>query len=76
MSGYPDINKRKIMLRLRIETVTKVEKKATENHRFYTDEICAILEDATRDVVLTAEDYRKIAEEVKQNEISRKSKKN
>lgn len=76
MSRYRDINKRMICFGLRLETLAKVEKKSEENKRDnYTDEISAILEDATRDVVLTADDYRKIAEEVEKNELKRKLKK-
>ena len=75
MSGKRDINKRQICFGVRIETVKKVEKLSEQNNRDkYTDEINAILEDATRDVVLTAEDYTKIAEEVKRNEEKRSKK--
>ena len=75
MSGKRDINKRQICFGVRIETVKKVEKLSDLHKREkYTDEINAILEDATRDVVLTSDDYAKIAEEVKRNEAKRSKK--
>ena len=68
MSNEGDLDKRKVNIRLRIETCEKVLKKyklpedAGDSHAFVR-----ALEDATRDVALTPDDYEAITAEVREN---------
>ena len=73
MSNMRDVNKRLIGIGLRIELLKKVEKRARQNKRSTSTEIASVLDDATRDVVLTSSDYEEIAKEVRENEEKRKA---
>jgi len=73
VSNMRDVNKRLIGIGLRIELLKKVEKRARQNKRSTSTEIASVLDDATRDVVLTSSDYEEIAKEVRENEEKRKA---
>ena len=75
MANEPDINKRQCGIRLRIELLKKIERLAQRNKRSVFDELVVILEYATRNVVLTSQDYKEITHEVKRNENKRKAQK-
>ena len=72
MANMPNINNRQIGLRPSIELCRKVEKKYAKNgDKGNSLAFIRALEDATRDVLLTAKDYQEIAREAKANEIAR-----
>ena len=73
VSNMRDVNKRLVGIGLRIELLKKVEKRAKKNRRTTSGEIASMLDDATRDVVLTSSDYDDIAKEVRDNEKKRKA---
>ncbi len=69
MAGSPDLEKRRIQPRLKIVLCRKVEKKYSRpGDKDQTVAYERALEDATRDVVLEAEDFFAIAEEIRENE--------
>ena len=74
MSNMRDINKKLVAVGLKIELLKKIEKQAVKHDRTTPSEIVSILEDGTRDVVLTSSDYEQIAKEVKKNEQKRNNK--
>jgi len=71
MGNMPDINKRQVGVRLRLELLKKIEKLAKANGRATTTEIIILLEAGTFNVVLDSKDYKEIANEVKENEQKR-----
>jgi len=72
MSNMPDTNKRQVSTRIDIETCRKVEKTfARPGDKSKNLAFIRALEDATRDVVLTEEDYEIILAEVKANKQKR-----
>ena len=71
MGNRPDVNKRLVGLRIRIELLKKIRLLARENKRTEWKQLVVLLEEATRDVVLSSEDYIEIAQEVKRNEEKR-----
>jgi hypothetical protein len=74
MSDMRDVNKKLVAVGLRLELLKKIERRAGVNERTTSNEIVSILEEGTRNVVLSSYDYEQIAKEVKKNEIKRKSK--
>ena len=74
MGNMPDINKKLVGLRIRLELIKKLEIRAKRNRRTVTNELLSSLEEATRDIILTSEDYEWITREVKRNEAKRKRK--
>lgn len=74
MSDMRDVNKKLVAVGLKIELLKKIEKQAVKHERSTSGEIVSLLEDGTRNVVLTSTDYEQIAMEVKKNEQKRKSK--
>jgi len=74
MSDMRDVNKKLVAVGLRLELLKKIERRAGVNERTTSSEIVAILEEGTRNVVLSSYDYEQIAKEVKKNELKRKSK--
>lgn len=77
MSDQPDCDKRQVGLRVEIETCRKVEKKygQPEDGRVKSLAFVRALEDATRGVKLTADDYAAIAAEARRNEARTRTKK-
>jgi len=71
MGNMPDINKRQVGIRLRLELLKKIENMAKTFSRTVNNQLISILEDGTRDIPLTSQDYYEIAEEVKRNEQKR-----
>lgn len=72
MSNEGDTDKRKVNLRIHIETVRKaIRGYAHEGDNGDAPALVRALEYATQDIALTAEDYRLIAEEVERNEQAR-----
>ena len=72
MSNMPDTNKRQVSTRIDIETCRKVEKTFSRpGDKSRNLAYIRALEDATRDVVLTEEDYEIILAEVKANKQKR-----
>lgn len=68
MSDEGDIDKRKVNIRVRIETCKKVVAKfGVEGDAGEAPAFVRALEDATREVTLTPEDYEAIAAEVRRN---------
>lgn len=69
MSNTPDCDKRQVGIRLEIETCRKVEKKYRQPEDGSNKSLAFIraLEDATRGVRLTPEDYDEIAREAHDN---------
>lgn len=65
MANQPNINKRHITVRVSIDICRAVEKKYRQGtDANATPAFIRALEDAVRDVALTPEDYKLIAEEV------------
>lgn len=76
MANMGKTTKRQVAIRLDLHLCRAVEKKF--RHADDTNEVVAYiraLEDATRDVVLTAADYKIIAKQVEANELKRKNSK-
>jgi hypothetical protein len=76
MPNMGKTSKRQVAIRLDLHLCRAVEKK----YRFEDDTTDVVayvraLEDATRDVILTSEDYEMIAAQVAKNEAKRKSSK-
>lgn len=72
MANMPNVNNRQIGLRPSIELCRKVEKKyAKPKDKGASLAYIRALEDATRDVFLTAKDYQAIANEASANELAR-----
>ena len=64
MANQPNVNKRHITVRVNIETCRAVEKKYRQDtDTNATPAFVRALEDAVRDVELTPEDYKLIADE-------------
>lgn len=75
MSNEGSLDKRMFTIRVAIETCIKAERKfGKPDDKSWRDSIIRALEEATRDMQLTAADYKAIAEEVEANTISRKEK--
>jgi hypothetical protein len=74
MSDMRDVNKKLVAVGLRLELLKKIERRAVVNERTTSGEIVSILEEGTRNIVLSSYDYEQIAKEVKKNELKRKSK--
>lgn len=75
MSNEGDTDKRKVNLRIRIETVRKaIRDYAREGDDGDSSALIRALEEATKDIALTADDYILIAEEVRENERKRMEK--
>lgn len=75
MSNEGDTDKRKVNLRIRIETVRKaIRGYAREGDDGDSSALIRALEEATKDIALTADDYILIAEEVRENERKRMEK--
>ena len=75
MSNEGDTDKRKVNLRIRIETVRKaIRGYAHDGDDGDAPALVRALDFATQDIALTAEDYRLIAEEVEANERKRMEK--
>ena len=74
MSNMPDINKKFVNSLLPIELVAKIRKEAKARKMTTTEFIVWILDKRLERVELTAEDYEWIAQEVRKNEMKRKSK--
>ena len=73
MANMGKTTKRQVAIRLDIDLCVAVEKKYSmpKDENKVTAYIRA-LEDATRDVILSSSDYKRIAEEVRANELKRK----
>lgn len=71
MGNRPDVNKRLVGLRIRIELLKKIRLLARKNKRTEWNQLVVLLEEATRDIALSSEDYAEIAQEVKRNEEKR-----
>jgi hypothetical protein len=75
MSNEGNCDKRLIHLRVALETCRAVEKKYRQpEDESKSDAFIRALEDATRRVTLTAEDYELILAERRKNEAARQSK--
>ena len=72
MSNRPDVHKRKLQLRVSIELIQKIRLLAKHHGRSENAELVSILEEGTRNVVLSSKDYDLITQEVKRNEQKRK----
>lgn len=69
------IDARVIGSTVKIEVIKKVMKKYLhEGERSQSLAVARALEDATRDVRLSASDYREIAEEMEKNKVARATK--
>lgn len=70
------LDKRQVSLRVRIELVRKTVKSfgREEDGRDVSPPIVRALEEATRDVELTPEEYREIGEEIDRNRSKREQK--
>lgn len=76
MANMGKTNKKQIAVRLELTTCRAVEKKFKKSGD--TSDVVAYiraLEEATRDVILTKEDYKIIQRQIEENEIERASKK-
>lgn len=72
MSNMPDPTKRHVSARIDIELCRKVENRFSlpgDKSRYLP--FVRALEEATRDIILTADDYEAIAEEVRNNKLRR-----
>lgn len=68
MANQPNVNKRHVTIRVNVETCRAVEKKfGRSDDSSASLAFIRALEDATRDVVLSADDYQRIADEVRSN---------
>lgn len=68
MSGEGATDKRLFSIRMPIETIKKAERKfAKDGDESFRDSIVRALEESTRSVELTPDDYRSIAEETENN---------
>lgn len=68
MASEGATDKRLFSIRMPIETIKKAERKyRKEGDESFRDSIIRALEDATRKVALTPDDYRHIAEETENN---------
>lgn len=75
MAKEPAIDARVIGATVKIEVCKKVERKYQRDNKDSKSTIYArALEDSVRGVVLTAEDYKEIAEEVARNKKKREAK--
>lgn len=73
MANMPKTTKRQVSIRLDLHTCRAVEKKfAKPGDKSEVVAYIRAIEDATRDVLLTADDYRIIAAQVEANENKRK----
>lgn len=70
------LDKRQVSLRVRIELVRKTVKSfgREEDGKDVSPSIVRALEEATRDVELTPEEYREIGEEIDRNRTKREQK--
>lgn len=76
MANMPKTTKRQVATRLDLDLCYMVEKKFGQPYdTSKSTAYIRALEDATRDVQLTAKDYKLIAEEVRRNELKRKGQK-
>ena len=74
MANMGKTSKRQVAIRLDLHLCRAVEKKFRRKDD--TSEVTAYiraLEDSTRDVLLTAEDYKVIAKQIEANELKRKN---
>lgn len=68
MANMPNANKRHVTMRVNVETCRAVEKKfGRKGDASASIPFIRALEDATRDVILDAADYQRIANEVSAN---------
>lgn len=68
MASEGATDKRQFSIRMPIETIKKAERQyGKKSDKSFRDAIVRALEDAVRDVPLTPDDYRLIAEEMEQN---------
>ena len=72
MSNRPAINKRQLAVRVSIDLLQKIKRLAALNGRSESVELTCILEEGTRNVTLTSNDYELIKREVQKNEKKRK----
>ena len=66
MANQPAKDKKFVSFLLKRELVKKLEKLAAHRGQSRTDIIAALLEEGTRDVELTVEDYEAIIREIKE----------
>ncbi len=75
MSNEPNTDKRQLSLRIDLDVCKRVERKYTlPGDTGRVTAYLRALEDATREVVLTPEDYEAMREESRQNMIKRMQK--
>ena len=68
MANEGAVDKRQFSMRLPIETIKKAEHKyGQEEDVSFRESIVRAIEDATREVALTPQEYREIAEETENN---------
>jgi uncharacterized membrane protein len=72
MPNSPDINKTQLVVRLERGLKLQLEKEATEQQMTTTKLVNRILHEELSHVELTAEDYRKIADEIEKDKRRRK----
>ena len=74
MANMPDINKRFVNSLLPLELVAKIRRESKLRKMTTTEFIVWILDRELQKIELTADDYNWIAEEVRKNEIKRRTK--
>lgn len=74
MPSMRKTNKRQLNLSVTLDLYHKLEKyRQRLRQRFVSDTALTLLEEATRDIELTAKDYEQITKEVAENERKRKA---
>jgi hypothetical protein len=68
----PAIDKRKVSLQLKIETIAKIDHAAIAAHLSRNAVVQGYLDKATEEIVLTPEEIQEVAEEIKMNSEARK----
>lgn len=72
MPNQPDINKTQLVVRIERALKLQVEKEAAQNKITPTKLVNRILMEELSNVELTADDYRKIADEIERDKRRRK----
>lgn len=67
MSDMPAIDKRKVSLQLRVETIAKIDHVAKAAMMSRNAVVSSYLDAATEHVTLTAEEIQAVADEIKKN---------
>ena len=74
MSGMHDVNNQYVTIEIPIEMVARLDKTAKAAGLSRSAYIRALIDDATRSVMLTSDDILEIARKVRENENAREKK--